>query len=345
MCLIIFSPKGKKIPPEHIKYAARVNDDGIGIMWRTKGRVFYWKGLFKPEDAIDFLEKEVYTEEGLECVAVHLRYATHGGIRTGLCHPFVLNEHGACVMHNGVLGIKMPEHYKGSDTSWFVYTRIGALDPNWLDNEPLVNQIISETSPSRMLYLYPDNWMHTGAWIEEKDGILYSNDGYEGYKWKGGTGCCGYDEYGYYPLDKKEPLFFRKGDRVEHPDGAIGEIESVTGYDNVVTVRWYDQDRKRGLCYKQTGLHINPDWKDWIKHYVSVSEIGVEVFVLNHTEFNGMWPSEGAKIAQILTECYDIQVRCSALSEGCKETWFRACVEGEWDTLRAERAKVDYVDG
>jgi len=107
MCLIIASPTGDRIDPALIKEGARSNDDGIGFAWKQGSYVHWCKGFMDTDKAIEEIAK---IPAGAPH-AVHLRSATHGGVRPELTHPFPvtdsvgLNLQGRAstlLMHNGV---------------------------------------------------------------------------------------------------------------------------------------------------------------------------------------------------------------------------------------------------
>ena len=230
MCLIIHSPTGKPIPPAHIRYASNSNKDGIGIMWRVAGRVFGGKAFFDVESAIKKLD-ELY-KLPLECIAVHLRFRTHGAVCRELAHPFFLGDHGAALMHNGVFDFKLPKDWKGSDTSWFAEEYLKTFPADWLELPKWVEEIDKATSGSRVLYYYPDRVHMSGNWVLD-DEIYYSTSNYKAYSYVAAPKI---------PLDK---LTFKEGTRViRMPDNRHGVVSDYWDSDQSVSMRWDDDGDK-----------------------------------------------------------------------------------------------------
>lgn len=96
MCVIIVCPKGVEKPSnEVLSSIKRLNPHGFGLVSDTK--------FYKTLNFNVFLKKlnEVDKDENL---IIHMRYATHGSIKTGNCHPFKCR--GLYFAHNGVLPIE-----------------------------------------------------------------------------------------------------------------------------------------------------------------------------------------------------------------------------------------------
>ncbi len=96
MCLIIHRPKSATIPPDYLANASRVNPDGWGVMWQSKGTIKITQGMGPG------LDKAVQAAGHHPC-AVHLRYATHGKKNVANCHPFPILKGAYAIMHNGVI--------------------------------------------------------------------------------------------------------------------------------------------------------------------------------------------------------------------------------------------------
>lgn len=102
------------------------NPDGAGIGWTENGKVHWLKGLNAKEvdEWLDQLPRPLF---------IHFRWATAGGKRAELCHPFPLNpsvdlrvtgNSGALMMHNG--------HW----SDWESYQKMVADDENPLPDGP-----------------------------------------------------------------------------------------------------------------------------------------------------------------------------------------------------------------
>lgn len=96
MCVIISNDKGKMPEREILRRAFVTNDDGWGLMWHKKDRIyvrkgFTWKALKK---AIRNVEDRPYV--------LHFRWATHGRIDRDNTHPFKVTEY-LWMAHNGII--------------------------------------------------------------------------------------------------------------------------------------------------------------------------------------------------------------------------------------------------
>lgn len=101
MCVIIVKPAGEKLPTKRfLKMAATVNNDGCGYI-TSSGHLHkcisfeaFWR---------DFREHARQEDD----IILHFRWATHGSVRPGNCHPFhgMYNGRHVYFAHNGVLPI------------------------------------------------------------------------------------------------------------------------------------------------------------------------------------------------------------------------------------------------
>lgn len=76
MCVIIIKPRGKQMPKSVAKSSARINPDGLGIMWLDTFKVTYHKSSEY---------STLYTERPF---IAHFRYATIGSVSPENTHPF-----------------------------------------------------------------------------------------------------------------------------------------------------------------------------------------------------------------------------------------------------------------
>lgn len=99
MCLIIASQNGALTDESIVRLGFADNPDSWGIMTSNGRRVITKKGF-----AWDDFERE-YTRINGDPYVIHFRYATHGAIDLGNCHPFQVSS-GLYMAHNGVINIK-----------------------------------------------------------------------------------------------------------------------------------------------------------------------------------------------------------------------------------------------
>lgn len=93
VCLIIHKPKGKKVPIDIIREAARRNPDGYGITYLDSFRTH--RGM--KCNSLDYLSK---TERPY---VLHFRYATVGDISEDNCHPFSIPTKHHLLYSNGTV--------------------------------------------------------------------------------------------------------------------------------------------------------------------------------------------------------------------------------------------------
>lgn len=118
MCLIAYIPAGKKMPEDYIDSAHYNNEDGIGIMSADGIHKFLGRKALKRAKRYLAELHEAEVE-----YAIHFRYATHGQISLGNCHPFELPNGNGWLMHNGVLS-----DYTARSTKWESDTAVFAKE-------------------------------------------------------------------------------------------------------------------------------------------------------------------------------------------------------------------------
>lgn len=181
MCLIIYKPAGKEIPPEQVDTALANNPDGFGMMWIEKGIARSWK-IYSTKAKSEIL-KRVAALTPYEA-GVHFRLRTHGEISTDQSHPHeVLNqkEHTRTVwlMHNGIFSTAPITNKAKSDTWHFIEFHLKPLlayHKDLLETKP---EILNDLVGSNKLLLLDANYhkfilVNSNLWHEE-DGLKYSN--------------------------------------------------------------------------------------------------------------------------------------------------------------------------
>ena len=177
MCIIVVKPADTQLPPkETLKICFDNNFDGAGYMYRKEDVIHIVKGFF------DF-ESLWHSLEGLENddVCIHFRWATHGAVTRGNCHPFPLsssvrelqNTRAHCRMgiaHNGVItGVRKSKEI--SDTMVFIKT---------LDPDKKVTKQLSTATGNKFCVMTPRQTILIGDFIYDKKlGCYFSNNGYE----------------------------------------------------------------------------------------------------------------------------------------------------------------------
>ena len=129
MCVAIYKPKETILPSlEILKQCWDANPDGAGFALFTGGEKYaieIHKGYMTWKSFVTAYEKYLADFDG--DLLLHFRIATHGGISSGLTHPFSLTKDvkllkhtnvltNYALIHNGMLPIESEE---GSDTMEF----------------------------------------------------------------------------------------------------------------------------------------------------------------------------------------------------------------------------------
>lgn len=148
-----------------LRAAAAANRDGCGVMTSTG---FIYKCLYKDLD--QFLEV-VNALPKDEAVAIHFRWATHGSVKVGNCHPFCYNEFA--MMHNGVLPYR--SRHDKTDSQIFLASSLGPSIQAFGADSFVVQSMLNATG-SRFAILDKKNEKINifGKW-SIIEGVYYSN--------------------------------------------------------------------------------------------------------------------------------------------------------------------------
>lgn len=191
MCIIIYKPKGIKMPDaDVIKYSMENNPDGTGYMFNIPSGVFIRKGFFKHSEVLTSLKKDLnhYRLKDIDVdIAIHARIATAGLVKAENCHPFPISDHVGdlqsttivckqAMVHNGMINICDDKHKNLSDTQIFVKDVMSRVE---LGSKP-IRELIKLSIGSSKLLVFNFNGMRQsfGTWV--KDGEMwYSNETYK----------------------------------------------------------------------------------------------------------------------------------------------------------------------
>lgn len=254
MCIAIVKPAGKSISDDVLKTCFENNADGAGFAYRTDNGLVVVKGLFKFED---FLAE--YKARGVDAVdaLIHFRITTRGDDSADNTHPFAI-KHGALI-HNGT--IMNLGHTRGQGKS---DTRVLAEhwhDASLDDMERLFPMFENYVDGTRVAVMGHDGRVlvfNRKQWIE-KDGVLYSNRGFEmdvysynnyrnpaparsAYEWPSPVARWADDDDGVMPADEQAEWMLSQGDHLDFAwieqrlflnwEGAV--IEDAVGTRDVV---------------------------------------------------------------------------------------------------------------
>lgn len=203
MCVICYKPKGNNFPSKtKIKTMFKNNPDGAGFMYSNGKDVIIKKGLMTLSEFNAELNKVKKYEN--QPFVFHFRITTHGGTSRGLCHPFPLSDDikllestnvitNIGIAHNGI--IPLTRHAKKtSDTAQFIRQYMTKLLYNGIDADML--DVIEECIQSKMAILENSGNVHLlGNFVQDGNGVYYSNDSYKTKKEKNKTKKTWYNNY------------------------------------------------------------------------------------------------------------------------------------------------------
>lgn len=250
MCIIVAKRKGIELPTKEIlKNCFNYNSDGAGIMFNDGNQVFIEKGFM---DFNSFYSRLEALDEEFNLVnsdlALHFRISTSGNVDQGNCHPYPISTETSQLRnlslvtdigmaHNGVIRKHIPETRSIlNDTQTFIKNFVYNM---YSSNKEFLTvdaniKALEEEAGSKLCFITKDNMYIIGKFIEETNGILYSNDTYLSYDYG-----WGYEDYSvdfdYFdmfdiegePLDVKDFTFilskleFVKEDTVKCFDGTV----------------------------------------------------------------------------------------------------------------------------
>lgn len=232
MCIIVVKPRESPLPPkETLKICFENNPDGAGYMYSDGNKVHIIKGFFE----FEALWKSIQSVKDVE-LCIHFRWATHGEVARGNCHPFPLtkcahemkNTRAHCTMgiaHNGIIR-GLVDSKTLSDTMIFI---------KQLDTTKKITSQLSVEVGNKFCVITHSRTLLIGDFIYDNDtGCYFSNDGYkemspivyyknsdvdtlyrECYSCTRSScvGCSTYEEVEYdYGVDHKDIEFFESED-------------------------------------------------------------------------------------------------------------------------------------
>ena len=161
------------------------NPDGAGMMWRRRGKVVVSKGYMEWQEFEDAVKR--HRLDRVNPIVFHFRFATHGSISPGNCHPFPISRKirdlqaldltcSVAVVHNGILDVAIPKGSKLSDTQVFVRDVLSST-PYEMMAHPAY-QLLLATTGSKFVFLTSNTLCKVGEFVED-EGWSFSNTGYK----------------------------------------------------------------------------------------------------------------------------------------------------------------------
>jgi len=189
MCILVFKPKGINFPTKEVlENCFLMNPDGSGYAWVDRSGISHIrKGFLTFHDFYESISQNMKKLTKFD-VSLHFRFATHGSVSSGNCHPFpvscrindlkstVIDGKFKIMAHNGIISSlgNRAKKTKSDLSDTMVFSKeLRSFGENNRQNKRILESgkfVIMDRKGSRRY----------GNFIEE-DGIFYSNDGYLGY--------------------------------------------------------------------------------------------------------------------------------------------------------------------
>lgn len=106
MCVAVTLDPGAQLTLDELTKMDKANADGVGLAWVEDDGVHWWKTIkVNPQEVLENLQMTAVSPRLL-----HFRYATAGGTKDELCHPFDISKLSVCspmgmgtkvMIHNG----------------------------------------------------------------------------------------------------------------------------------------------------------------------------------------------------------------------------------------------------
>jgi len=191
MCVICISKVGVKQPTKAtLKEMFDRNPDGSGFMYARDGKVHIHKGFMDFKDYYKAIKEADLTTN--DATVYHSRISTQGGINPEMTHPFPwttkiddcleLDCIAKCgIAHNGIISMTSYKNAEYSDTAYFISGYLSKLIRKSTDilNENILDMIDRLTNSKWAIMDGDGNIGIVGKYIEEDDGLMYSNSSYK----------------------------------------------------------------------------------------------------------------------------------------------------------------------
>lgn len=184
MCIIAIKKPGVAFPPIHtVETMCDNNPDGFALVWHSHREKH--ARVFRTMDRDKFLRqyKRVLQRNDYHDTAlyIHARIATHGSLKITNCHGFLDKKSHLCFAHNGILyNIPNRDDMTDSETFFRDHFLPTFRHGGWFEADRLIKDIIGYSK-----FVFMDNKgniRHYGQYIQNYDGVLYSNSSFRSWK-------------------------------------------------------------------------------------------------------------------------------------------------------------------
>ena len=293
MCLIAYSECKENLPENLLRNARDHNSDGYGIMFADGRDVRVTKSM---GDFDDFLKDFNQVPSG-HPVAVHFRFATAGGKKVELCHPFKVLDRAEggislYMMHNGTFSEwQYADHV--SDTQGIVdlaFRPVLLRCPGLIRTKAfgrLVEAAIGDDS--KLLFMEGNGNTHfiNDDWHEEKNvNAMFSN----AYSLR--DSYSNWPKYGY--VSRNEAWREIVGDYSRPPYYGAKSGESASDSQSLVTPE--TKEEKINNAFEVTGDGTSENY------WITMQELKQNLHVLNENEIYNLVISCPEAVSDFLFE-------------------------------------------
>ena len=196
MCIICVSEKGVKQPgKELMRRMFQANPHGAGYMVAEGGRVRISKGYMDFESFWDAVSREGFGKN--DAVVYHFRISTQAGVKPSMTQPFpftskikntkaldCISDLG--IAHNGIIQLTTDKNDKEySDTARFIADYLSVWITSRKDFTDEFLDELADFTNSRFAFLDGrGDVYYSGEFIEDYDGLMFSNASYCGFRLK-----------------------------------------------------------------------------------------------------------------------------------------------------------------
>lgn len=187
MCIIAIYENGTRPTADSVKTMIKNNADGAGIAWTQGGSVHAVKGLTTAAAVMDIVA-------GIPVgapIVFHARIATHGGVYSGMCHPFPVSRKIAptaaawssdtsAFFHNGILRSWSPSAASRlSDSAIFCADVVAPLQLLGRTRRDAILHRIATSTASKFAIIDADGHVSRlgDGWVFD-GGVWYSNSSF-----------------------------------------------------------------------------------------------------------------------------------------------------------------------
>ena len=192
MCIIFSKPANIEFPSIlTLRNCWENNPHGAGYVFAKDGHVFIRKGFMTWEE---FIENVDFNDLVAHACVFHFRYATHGSVSVGNCHPFPATgklkakklRTDVAIAHNGVIRNAMIMKDDYSDTMTYIetnirpfWTRCQEKGTKYMYYGKKNQKILLEDTKSKWSFLFGDGTIINVGTGFQQDGIWYSNGDFQ----------------------------------------------------------------------------------------------------------------------------------------------------------------------